>query len=75
MKKLLILLAVAASFQTVSAQTVVDSKTTDNWYLGVKLGGEVKTRHTAFFQHINPTVGVRVGRNLLRYSAWQQKVL
>ena len=63
MKKLLILLAVAASFQTVSAQTVVDSKTTDNWYLGVKLGGEVKTRHTAFFQHINPTVGVRVGRN------------
>ncbi len=46
-----------------NAQTVVESKTFDNFYVGINGGAEVKTTQVATFENIRPTVGVRVGRN------------
>ena len=64
MKKFLLTLAVAAmSAQFVSAQhTLVESKTTDNWYIGIEAGVSSKTTHSAVFKNLNPSAGLRVGR-------------
>ncbi len=64
MKKTLFLLAVAAlSVQTVSAQkAIADSKTFDNWYIGVEAGVSAKTTHTSIFSNLNPHAGLRLGR-------------
>lgn len=65
MKKVIFTLAVAAmAAQTMSAQTVEESKLTDNWYIGVNGGINAKTTHTAIFKNLNPSAGLRIGRNL-----------
>lgn len=65
MKKVIFTLAIAAlSAQAMSAQTVEESKLTDNWYIGVNGGVNAKTTHTSIFKNINPSVGLRIGRNL-----------
>ncbi len=65
MKKVIFTLAVAAmTAQTMSAQTVEESKLTDNWYIGVNGGINAKTTHTAIFKNLNPSAGLRIGRNL-----------
>lgn len=46
-----------------NAQTVLESKTFDNFYIGINGGAEVKTTEVAVFENIRPTVGVRIGRN------------
>ena len=43
MKKLFTLVAAAAFAASVSAQTVTESKSTDNWYVGVN--GEIGRAH------------------------------
>ncbi len=50
--------------QTMSAQTVEESKLTDNWYIGVNGGINAKTTNTAIFKNLNPSAGLRIGRNL-----------
>ena len=63
MKKFILTMAVAAmSAQLVSAQTVVESKTYDNWYLGIELGASTKTTHSNLVKNFNPNAGLRVGR-------------
>ena len=65
MKKVIFTLAIAAlSAQTMSAQTVEESKLTDNWYIGVNGGLNTKTSHNALFKNVNPSAGLRIGRNL-----------
>lgn len=65
MKKVIFTLAIAAlSAQAMSAQTVEESKLTDNWYIGVNGGVNAKTTHTSIFKNINPSAGLRIGRNL-----------
>ena len=64
MKKVFFTLAIAAlSAQTMSAQTVEESKLTDNWYIGVNGGLNTKTSHNALFKNVNPSAGLRIGRN------------
>ena len=61
MKKLFITLAVAAlSAQAVNAQTVLESKNTDNWYVGVNGGANVPA--STFKDLANFHAGLRVGR-------------
>ena len=61
MKKLFLMLAVAAlSAQTVDAQTVVESKNTDNWYVGINGGANVPAN--TFKDLANFQAGLRVGR-------------
>lgn len=64
MKKILLTFVVAAmSAQFASAQnTLVESKTTDNWYIGVEAGVSTKTTHSSLFKNLNPNAGLRVGR-------------
>lgn len=58
MKKMIILLAATIAATSVSAQTVAESKTTDNWYIGVNAGLAAKTTHTAIFKNLNPIAGL-----------------
>ena len=64
MKKFFVWMAVAAmSVQSASAQkAIAESKTFDNWYIGIQGGASVKTTHTSIFQNLNPHAGLRIGR-------------
>lgn len=63
MKRNLLMMAVAViAVQTMTAQTVAESKTTDNWYIGLNNGMNFKTTHTSVFDNLNPSFGLRIGR-------------
>ncbi len=65
MKKQFLMFAVAAmAAQTMSAQTLAESKFTDNWYIGINGGANFKTTHPSMFRNLNPSAGLRIGRNI-----------
>ncbi len=43
-------------------KALLESKSYDNWYIGVNGGAAVKTSHNAWMKHLNGNAGVRVGR-------------
>ena len=64
MKKITALFAAAAMAVSVSAQTVTESKTFDNFYLGINAGVATKTTgHASWAQDLTPNFGIRLGRN------------
>lgn len=52
----------ALGSQAVSAQALEESKTLDNWYIGLNAGENFKTTHTSVFDNLNPSAGLRIGR-------------
>ena len=62
MKKLVLLLAAAAMAVSVNAQTVTESKTFDNFYIGINGGVQTKTTGYSWLKNLNPNAGVRIGR-------------
>ena len=70
MKKLFLMLAVAAFAANASAQNTVitSNKGGDNWYIGANAGVSTtltkNTENGGFFKSLAPTFGVRVGKNL-----------
>lgn len=73
MKKTLIMLAVALmSLQSAySQQALVESKTTDNWFVGINGGVSTKTiRNGERFKNLNPSVGLRFGRSWTPVVGW-----
>ncbi|MDD6553542.1 MAG: OmpA family protein [Prevotellaceae bacterium] len=62
MKKLFLMFAAAALAASASAQTVQESKTFDNWYVGINGGLATKTTGHAWMKGLDPNFGVRVGR-------------
>ena len=70
MKKLFLMLAVAAFAANASAQNTVitSNKGGDNWYIGANAGVSTtinkQTPDGGFFKALAPTFGVRVGKNL-----------
>ena len=62
MKKLFTLMAAALIAAGASAQTVQESKTFDNVYVGVNGGVATKTTGHAWLKGLDPNFGVRVGR-------------
>ncbi|WP_025003239.1 OmpA family protein [Prevotella dentasini] len=62
MKKLVLLLAAASMAVSVSAQTVAESKTFDNIYVGINGGVATKTTGHKWLSDLDPNFGVRVGR-------------
>ena len=62
MKKLVLLFAAAAMAVSVSAQTVTESKTFDNFYIGINGGAQVKTTNEAWMKNLNSNAGLRIGR-------------
>ena len=63
MKKLFLMLAVAAfSAQTMTAQTVEESKNFDNWYIGINAGVQAPLKNYRVLKNLNPLAGIRVGR-------------
>ncbi|MBR6445227.1 MAG: OmpA family protein [Prevotella sp.] len=62
MKKLLLLFAVATMTVSAQAQTVTESKTFDNFYVGINGGVATKAKGHAWLKGLNPNAGLRVGR-------------
>ena len=62
MKKLGLLFAAAALAASASAQTVTESKTFDNWYIGINGGVQTKTTHSRWMKNLNSNAGLRIGR-------------
>lgn len=62
MKKLGLLLTAAAMAVSVSAQTVTESKTFDNFYIGINGGVATKTTGHKWMSDLNPNAGLRIGR-------------
>jgi outer membrane protein OmpA-like peptidoglycan-associated protein len=63
MKKLVLLFAAAVLAVSASAQTVEESKTFDNIYVGINGGLATKTTGHAWMKGLDPNFGVRIGRN------------
>ena len=62
MKKLFTLFAAASLAASVSAQTVTESKTFDNFYIGVNGGVTTNTTGVRWMHNLNPNAGLRIGR-------------
>ena len=62
MKKLVLLFAAATMAVSVSAQTVTESKTFDNFYVGINGGVATKTTGHKWLNDLNPNAGLRIGR-------------
>ena len=63
MKKITTLFAAAVMAASASAQTVTESKTFDNMYIGVNTGLSTMTTGHAWLKDFRPNLGVRIGRN------------
>ena len=72
MKKIVLVLTVMLmSLQSAySQQALVESKTSDNWYLGVNGAASSKITHNSFFKYLNPSLGLRVGRYWTPVVGW-----
>lgn len=65
MKRAFIAIVVALfTIEVASAQTVEESSTLDNWYVGIDVGLNAKTTHTSIFSHLNPSASMRIGHYL-----------
>ena len=62
MKKLGLLFAAAAMAVSVNAQSVTESKTFDNFYIGINGGAQVKTTGESWMNNLNSNAGLRIGR-------------
>ena len=62
MKKLGLLFAAAAMAVSVNAQTVTESKTFDNFNIGINGGAQVKTTGESWMNNLNSNAGLRIGR-------------
>lgn len=64
MKKLVLMFAAVLMAASASAQTVTESKTFDNFYIGLNGGVATKMKgQRGWLKGCNPDVGLRVGRN------------
>ena len=63
MKRLFLMAAVIASAISVSAQTVTESKTFDNFYIGINGGVATATTGHGWLKNLQPNAGLRIGRN------------
>lgn len=62
MKKLVVLFAAALMAVSASAQTVTESKTFDNFYIGVNGGVATKTTGHSWLKGLDANAGLRIGR-------------
>lgn len=64
-KKLFFTGALMALAVTANAQNAFEgNQFTDNWYLGVNLGGVTKTSHSAFWKNMRGLMGVELGKQV-----------
>ena len=62
MKKIVLFFAAVSLAASVSAQTVTESKTFDNFYIGINGGLATKTTGHAWMKGLDPNAGLRIGR-------------
>ena len=63
-------MAAALSTATAFAQTVVESKTFDNIYIGVNGGVATPTTGHKWMSDLNPNAGLRIGRHITPVLGW-----
>ena len=56
------MLAAAMMATAMSAQTVTESGTFDNFYIGINGGAATKTTGHSWMKGLNPNAGLRIGR-------------
>lgn len=61
-QKLLLVAIVFIAMQKLSAQTVLESKISDNWYIGNANGLSFKTTGVSVLDNLNPSMGMRLGK-------------
>lgn len=59
---LMICVAIAATMSFANAQTLQNSKLSDNWFIGIDGGAYTPMSHTAFFKGMRAVTGIKVGR-------------
>lgn len=65
MKKMFVTGALMALTLTANAQNAFEgTKFTDNWYLGVNIGGVTPSTHSAFWEHMRGLTGVELGKQI-----------
>ena len=62
MKKLGLMIAAVSMAASVSAQSLAESKTFDNWYVGINGGVATNTTGSRWLHNLNPNAGLRIGR-------------
>ena len=62
MKKIIVLIAALTMTAAVSAQTVTESKTFDNFYIGINGGVATKATGHKWLSDLDPNAGLRIGR-------------
>lgn len=62
MKKFILIFAAALLTISANAQTVTESKSSDNWYIGVNGGVATASKGHAWLKDLQPNAGLRVGR-------------
>ena len=62
MKKFVLMMASALFAVSASAQTVQESKTFDNFYVGINGGLSTKTTGHKWLSGLNPNASLRIGR-------------
>ena len=63
MKRLGLLAVAVVMAMSVSAQTVTESKTFDNFYIGINGGVATATTGHGWLKNLQPNAGLRIGRN------------
>lgn len=63
MKRFGLLAAAVVMAMSVSAQTVTESKTFDNFYIGINGGVATATTGHGWLKNLQPNAGLRIGRN------------
>ena len=63
MKKLVLFVAAVAMAVSASAQTLTESKTFDNFYIGINGGVATKATGHKWLNDLDPNAGLRIGRN------------
>ncbi|ADV42442.1 OmpA family protein [Bacteroides helcogenes] len=65
MKRFLVGLVVCAFTLSASAQTAVEgNKFTDNWSIGINVGGTTPLTHSAFFNNMRPVIGLNLNKQV-----------
>jgi outer membrane protein OmpA-like peptidoglycan-associated protein len=77
MKRLFAGLAVFAAVLSANAQSkaFVGNKFTDNWSVGVRVGGTTPLTHSAFFPNMRPVFGVNLSKEVTPYLGFTGEVM
>ena len=71
MKKFIVMIFAFVIANNINAQKAVEgTKFTDNWSVGINVGGTTPLTHSAFFNNMRPTFGVGLNKQVTPIFGW-----